>query len=164
MCIVMYCVYVMYIYINNYCNEMQYVLVLIVDFIRISIIEIPEIPMLNFHVFFPIVENYHQVYDNLSHLKIQCLEEAREEAKQRYRTHQEQYVITCLGKPLDKLSTFFEGVERLLGTGMKPEQIGFYRDYNKAELLKCIQHYPGKEVSWCTCTIIITLLQLFISL
>lgn len=82
----------------------------------------------------------------MSHLKIQCLENTREEAKQRSRVHQQEYVIACLGKPLDKLSTFFEGVERLLASGIKPEQIGFYRDYNKTELLKCIQHYPGKEV------------------
>ena len=92
------------------------------------------------------LENYYQVYDNLSQLKISCLDEEREEAKKRYRLHQQQYVITCLGKPLDKLSTFFEGVESLLGSGVKPEQIGFYRDYNKTELLKCIQSYPGKEV------------------
>ena len=97
-----------------------------------------------FFLFFP--ENYYQVYDNLSQLKISCLDQEREEAKKRYRLHQQQYVITCLGKPLDKLSTFFEGVENLLGSGVKPEQIGFYSHYNKTELVKCIQSYPGKEV------------------
>lgn len=93
------------------------------------------------------LENYYEVYDILSHLKIQCLEEARENAKQRSRINQEEYVITCLGKPLDKLSTFFDGVERHLNSGMKPEQIGFFRDYSKAELLKCIQSYQGNQVS-----------------
>uniref|UniRef100_A0A1X7VCF4 Exocyst complex component Sec3 PIP2-binding N-terminal domain-containing protein n=1 Tax=Amphimedon queenslandica TaxID=400682 RepID=A0A1X7VCF4_AMPQE len=93
-----------------------------------------------------LLENYYQVYDNLSQLKISCLDQEREEAKKRYRLHQQQYVITCLGKPLDKLSTFFEGVENLLGSGVKPEQIGFYSHYNKTELVKCIQSYPGKEV------------------
>ena len=111
-----------------------------------------QVQFLDIHIFMyssspPLfLENYYQVYDNLSQLKISCLDEEREEAKKRYRLHQQQYVITCLGKPLDKLSTFFEGVESLLGSGVKPEQIGFYRDYNKTELLKCIQSYPGKEV------------------
>ena len=106
------------------------------------------------------VENYYEVYDILSHLKIQCLEGARETAKQKSRINQQEYVITCLGKPLDKLSTFFDGVERLLGSGMKPEQIGFYRDYSKAELTKCIQSYPGKEVSKVMIIYEIELLQL----
>jgi hypothetical protein len=93
-----------------------------------------------------LLENYYEVYDILSHLKIQCLEEAREDAKKISRVQQEAYVITCLGKPLDKLSTFFDGVEKLLKSGINAEQIGFYRDYNKSELIKCIQSYPGKEV------------------
>ena len=41
---------------------------------------------------------------------------------------------------------FFEGVEGLLANGIKPEQIGFYRDYNRTELQKCIKEYPSKEV------------------
>ena len=98
------------------------------------------------YIYYFLIENYHTLYDKLSHLKITCLEKAREEAKQRNRTNQQEYVITCLGKPLEKLSSFFEGVERLLASGVKAEQIGFYRDYSKGELVKCIQAYPGKEV------------------
>lgn len=94
-----------------------------------------------------IVENYKTLFDKLSVMKIQCLEKHREDAKKRYKTHQEEYVVSCLGKPLEKLSTFFDGIERLLASGVKPEQVGFYRDYSKAELQKCIQAYPGKEVS-----------------
>ena len=82
-------------------------------------------------------------------MKIQCLEKFREEAKKCYRRNQDEYVVNCLGKPLEKLSTFFDGVERLLASGVKAEQVGFYRDYSKAELQKCIQAYPGKEVSYC---------------
>ena len=44
------------------------------------------------------------------------------------------------------LQIFFEGVEGLLASGMKPEQVGFWRDYSKTELQKCISAYPGKEV------------------
>ena len=93
-------------------------------------------------------ENYHTLYDKLSVMKIMCLDKYRDEAKKRFRSNQDEYVVTCLGKPLEKLSTFFDGVERLLASGVKPEQVGFYRDYSKAELQKCIQAYPGKEVGY----------------
>ena len=39
-------------------------------------------------------------------------------------------------------------VERLLASGVKAEQVGFYRDFSKAELQKCIQAYPEKEVCY----------------
>ena len=49
-------------------------------------------------------ENYYKLYDILSMMKISCLEPHREEAKKKYRAHQAEYVIACLGKPLEKLS------------------------------------------------------------
>ena len=81
-------------------------------------------------------------------MKIHCLDKYRDVAKQCYRTNQDEYVVTCLGKPLEKLSSFFDGVERLLASGVKAEQVGIYRDFSKAELQKCIQAYPGKEVCY----------------
>lgn len=41
---------------------------------------------------------------------------------------------------------FFEGVEGLMASGTKADQVGFQLDYNKNELRKCIKEYPGKEV------------------
>ncbi len=42
--------------------------------------------------------------DILSRLKIQCLEQSRDEARRKFRTHRREYVVNCLGRPLEKLS------------------------------------------------------------
>ena len=42
--------------------------------------------------------------DILSHHKIACLEQRRDDAKKKYRTHRQAYVNHCLGRPLEKLS------------------------------------------------------------
>ena len=44
------------------------------------------------------------------------------------------------------LQLFFEGVESLLASGTKADEVGFRLDYNKTELKKCIGAYPGREV------------------
>ena len=41
---------------------------------------------------------------------------------------------------------FFEGVESLLASGTKADEVGFRLDYSRGELRKCIKEYPGKEV------------------
>ena len=41
---------------------------------------------------------------------------------------------------------FFEGVEGLMASGTRADQVGFQLDYSKNELRKCIKEYPGKEV------------------
>ena len=86
-------------------------------------------------------------------MKIHCLDKYRDVAKQCYHTNQDEYVVTCLGKPLEKLSFFFDGIERLLASGVKAEQVGFDWDFSKAELQKCIQAYPGKEVCYLIYTV-----------
>ncbi|XP_064407161.1 exocyst complex component 1-like [Halichondria panicea] len=91
-------------------------------------------------------ENYHTLVDILSRLKINCLEVKRDTAKKRYRSHKKIYVKNCLGRPLDKLSAFFEGVESLRAAGTKAEEVGYRLDYSRSELRKCIKEYPGKEV------------------
>lgn len=47
---------------------------------------------------------YHYFLDILSRLKIVCLEKSRDEARKKYRSHKNDYVNNCLGRPLDKLS------------------------------------------------------------
>lgn len=42
--------------------------------------------------------------DVLSRLKIVCLEAKKDIAKKKYRSHKQDYVKNCLGRPLDKLS------------------------------------------------------------
>ena len=45
-----------------------------------------------------------------------------------------------------ELQLFFEGVENLIASGTKADEVGFRLDYSRNELRKCIKEYPGKEV------------------
>ncbi|XP_071949546.1 exocyst complex component 1-like isoform X2 [Antedon mediterranea] len=93
-----------------------------------------------------IFENFHHLHGVLSRLKITCLENERKEAKQRYQEHIQAYVTTYLGRPMEKLNHFFEGVQTLVTQGVKEEEVGFQMAYNKQELRKLIREYTSKEV------------------
>ncbi|KAI6078349.1 Exocyst complex component 1-like protein [Aix galericulata] len=92
------------------------------------------------------MENFHHIHCFLCQKKIQCLEDIKREAKQRYSEHMEKYVITYLGQPLEKLNHFFEGVKARIAQGVKEEEVSFQLAYSKQELRKVIERYPGKEV------------------
>lgn len=92
------------------------------------------------------MENFHHIHCFLCQKKIQCLEDKKREAKQRYSEHMEKYVITYLGQPLEKLNHFFEGVKARIAQGVKEEEVSFQLAYSKQELRKVIERYPGKEV------------------
>ena len=91
-------------------------------------------------------ENYQFMFSKLSELKIKCLEGCKEEAKKKSREFVEAYTRSMLGRPLEKLSLFFEGVESQLKKGTKPEEVGFISEYHKTELRRCVGMYPGKEI------------------
>ena len=91
-------------------------------------------------------ENYQFMFSKLSELKIKCLEGCKEEAKKKSREFVDSYTRSMLGRPLEKLSLFFEGVESQLKKGTKPEEIGFISEFHKTELRRCVSMYPGKEV------------------
>ncbi|XP_071846851.1 exocyst complex component 1-like isoform X2 [Apostichopus japonicus] len=121
-----------------------------------------------------IFENFHYLHALLSRLKITSLEQERKEAKQKYQEHMQSYVIDSLGRPMEKLTHFFEGVQALVGQGMKEvsyfhicfifsqhffegvqalvgqgvkeEEVGYQMAFNKQELRKVIKEYPNKEV------------------
>ncbi|XP_048237004.1 exocyst complex component 1-like isoform X1 [Haliotis rufescens] len=92
------------------------------------------------------MENFHRMYSILSQLKLSCLENERKDAKQRYWDNLRTYTTTLLGRPLEKLHIFFEGVEKRVASGVKPEEVGFQLAFSKQELRKVIKEYPGKEV------------------
>ncbi|XP_044885339.1 exocyst complex component 1-like isoform X5 [Mauremys mutica] len=92
------------------------------------------------------MENFHHIHCFLYQKKIQCLENKRREAKQRYHEHLERYVTKYLGQPLEKLNHFFEGVKARVALGVKEEEVSFQLAYSKQELRKVIEKYPGKEV------------------
>uniref|UniRef100_A0A914ZGK6 Exocyst complex component Sec3 PIP2-binding N-terminal domain-containing protein n=1 Tax=Parascaris univalens TaxID=6257 RepID=A0A914ZGK6_PARUN len=91
-------------------------------------------------------ENYHQLYSILSELKIACLDAQRKEAKKSYQENIQSYVKEYMGKPLEKVHVFFEGIEQAIEQGMKPEEIAFQQQFSRAELRKVLALYPGKEV------------------
>ncbi|XP_071786671.1 exocyst complex component 1-like isoform X1 [Asterias amurensis] len=93
-----------------------------------------------------IFENFHHLHATLSRLKITCLETERKEAKQKYNDHLEAYIRVSLGRPMDKLNNFFEGIQVLVSQGVKEEEVGYQMAFNKQELRKVIREYPGKEV------------------
>jgi len=91
-------------------------------------------------------ENFHHLLGVLSRLKISSLESQRKEAKQRYQENLQAYVTLYLGRPMEKVSIFFEGVEARVAQGVKSEEIGYQLAYSKTELRKLVRDYPGKEV------------------
>lgn len=92
------------------------------------------------------MENFHHLYALLSQLKISCLDSERRETKQKYNEHMAAYVTQYFGRPLDKLNTFFEGVQSKVAQGVKEDEIGYQLAYSKQELRKVIKEYPTKEV------------------
>lgn len=92
------------------------------------------------------MENFHRMHSILSQMKISCLEAERKEFKQRYQDSLHAYTTMLLGRPLDKLHIFFEGVESRVAAGVKMEEVGYQLAFSKQELRKVIKEYPGKEV------------------
>jgi len=92
------------------------------------------------------MENYHHMYDLLARFKIVCLEEHRKTAKAKYTEHLNTYVTMQLGRPLEKLNHFFEGIEAKVAQGVKMEEIGYQMAFSRQELRKVIDEYPKKDV------------------
>lgn len=92
------------------------------------------------------LENYHYLQNLLWTLKIQCLENERNEAKKRYKEALRDYVAKYFGRPLEKLNTFFEGVQMKVSQGVKAEEVGYQLAYSKQELRKVIKDCNLKEV------------------
>ncbi|XP_033743453.1 exocyst complex component 1-like isoform X1 [Pecten maximus] len=92
------------------------------------------------------MENFHHMFSVLSALKIPCLENDRKEAKQTYQDNLYQYTTHLLGRPMEKLHVFFDGVQNRVASGVKPEEVGYQLAFSKQELRKVIKEYPGKEV------------------
>lgn len=91
-------------------------------------------------------ENYHHLLDCLASFKIQALEQERKEVKQKYLDAVRRYVTGLMGKPMEKLSNFFEGVKLAIESGKRAEEISYQLKFNKSELRKCIKEYSGKDI------------------
>ncbi|XP_078371204.1 exocyst complex component 1-like isoform X1 [Oculina patagonica] len=92
------------------------------------------------------MENYHHLFRVLTRLKIVCLENEKREAKKKYLDSQKMYVKEMLGRPMEKLNIFFEGVQECIAAGVKEDEVGYQLAFSKQELRKCIKEYPAKEL------------------
>ncbi|CAD6187358.1 unnamed protein product [Caenorhabditis auriculariae] len=92
-------------------------------------------------------ENYHQLYLTLSELKITCLDRQRKDAKALKEEHIDAYVKEYMGRPLEKIQSFFDHVNDAIELrGVKPEEVSYQPQFSRLELKKVISQYPGKEV------------------
>lgn len=92
------------------------------------------------------LENYHRLCDILRRLKMSGLDEYRQDAKNRYNLALQEYTKACMGRPLEKLASFFENVQSALDAGVRAEVVSYQFAFSKQELRKVIKEYPGKEV------------------
>lgn len=91
-------------------------------------------------------ENFHRLWDHLSHLKVDCLKACRSVCQEKYRENLNIHVQTTLGRPLPLLSSFFGQLEQVIQSGTPAAEVGFQVRYSKQELRKLIAQYPGKVV------------------
>lgn len=92
------------------------------------------------------MENFHHLHAVLSQLKIPVLDNYKKEAKQKYTEALNAYVTRYFGRPLEKLNTFFEGVQSKVAQGVKESEISYQMAYSKQELRRVIREYPAREV------------------
>jgi len=92
------------------------------------------------------MENFHHLHALLAQMKIAALDPLKKELKARYSDALRAYVTQYFGRPLDKLNSFFEGVQKLVAAGVKESEVGYQLAYSKQELRKVIANYPSKEV------------------
>lgn len=91
-------------------------------------------------------ENYHYLHSIIRGLKNQSLEHEKKLAEKAYYDAMTQYISSRLGRPLDRISRFFQGVESCINSGVRMEDIGYQLALNQQELKNIIKDYPPKEV------------------
>ncbi|RMX37015.1 hypothetical protein pdam_00005051 [Pocillopora damicornis] len=82
----------------------------------------------------------------LTRLKIVCLENEKREAKRKYNDTLKLYVKEMLGRPMEKINIFFEGVQECIAAGVKEDEVGYQLAFSKQELRKNIKEYPAKDI------------------
>ncbi len=58
-------------------------------------------------------------------MKITSLDGLRKDAKQKYSDALKTYVTQYFGRPLEKLTQFFDGIQQRLSAGIKESEIGY---------------------------------------
>ncbi|XP_063534992.1 uncharacterized protein LOC134744974 [Cydia strobilella] len=92
------------------------------------------------------LENYHKLHALLAARRAQALDALRREARARYTEALRQYVTQYFGRPLDKLTQFFEGVAEAVAGGAREEEVCYRAAFSKHELRRLLAMYPAPEV------------------
>ncbi|KAI5633340.1 exocyst complex component sec3 domain-containing protein [Phthorimaea operculella] len=92
------------------------------------------------------MENYHRLHGVLSSLRVPALEATRKECKQRYQDSLRAYVTQYFGRPLEKLTLFFEGVAEAVAGGVREDEVCYRAAFSKHELKRLLAMYPAHEV------------------
>lgn len=92
-------------------------------------------------------ENFHKFYSILSELKLECLDSMRKSIKQLYQENLDLYVRENIGRPFDKIQTFFEQLEhRKNEAGPRFKDVLYEPQFSRSELRRVINTHPAKEV------------------
>ncbi|KAH9633777.1 hypothetical protein HF086_005411 [Spodoptera exigua] len=91
-------------------------------------------------------ENYHRLHGVLSALRVPALESLRRECRARYSDALRAYVTQYFGRPLEKLTQFFEGVAEAVAQGVREDEVCYRAAFSKHELRRVLAMYPAHEV------------------
>ncbi|KAG6440892.1 hypothetical protein O3G_MSEX001501 [Manduca sexta] len=92
------------------------------------------------------MENYHRLHGTLSSLRVPALEALRRECRTRYSDALRAYVTQYFGRPLEKLTQFFEGVSEAVASGVREDEVCYRAAFSKHELRRVLALYPAHEV------------------
>ncbi|CAG9787578.1 unnamed protein product [Diatraea saccharalis] len=92
------------------------------------------------------MENYHRLHGVLSALRVGALEAARRECRARYAAALRAYVTQYFGRPLEKLTQFFESVSEAVASGVREDEVCYRANLSKHELKRLLALYPAHEV------------------
>ncbi|KAL0830934.1 hypothetical protein ABMA28_003014 [Loxostege sticticalis] len=92
------------------------------------------------------MENYHRLNGILSAVRVAALEALRRESRARYSAALKAYVTQYFGRPLEKLTQFFEGVAEAVAGGVREDEVCYRAAFSKHELKRLLAMYPAPEV------------------
>ncbi|XP_028042232.1 exocyst complex component 1 [Bombyx mandarina] len=92
------------------------------------------------------LENYHRLQAALAALRLPALDALRRECRQRYTEALRSYVTQYFGRPLEKLTQFFEGVAEAVASGVREDEVCYRAAFSKHELRRVLAMYPAPEV------------------
>ncbi|CAH0399950.1 unnamed protein product [Chilo suppressalis] len=92
------------------------------------------------------MENYHRLHGILSSLRVSALESLRRDTRARYSDALRTYVTHYFGRPLEKLTQFFESVSEAVAAGVREDEVCYRAALSKQELRRLLALYPAHEV------------------